>query len=127
MSSDPQDVRDVRLSLPSDLTDEALAALNQLHDICHPARPGGVFDPERNPGGCDKQFCCTILLEVPATVEPAIRADERRKCADEIRAEARRTSEIETMPAFQRHLATTAMLDAADIIDPPLLGSKGSR
>jgi hypothetical protein len=124
MSSDPQDVRDVRLSLPSDLTDEALAALNQLHDICHPARPGGVFDPERNPGGCDKQFCCTILLEVPATVEPAIRADERRKCADEIRAEARKTGDIETASVFRRYVATIAMLDAADIIDPPLLDSK---
>jgi hypothetical protein len=68
---------DPALSRPEDLTDEALTAANRLHDIVHPARPGGVYDPERNPGGCDKTFCCRILIEVPAVVEPAIRADER--------------------------------------------------
>lgn len=77
MSSD----EDVILSIhaPQDLTDEALAKVNRLHDIAHPSRPGGVYEPERNPGGCDKVFCCAILPEFTATVEPAVRADERRQ------------------------------------------------
>jgi hypothetical protein len=113
VSGDSQDVRDVRLSLPSDLTDEALAAANWLHDICHPSQPWGVYDPERNPGGCDKQFCCTILLEVPAIIEPAIRADERHKCAGEIRAAA---NAIGTLGMLT--LVRAATFDAADLIDP---------
>ena len=67
----------ISANTPSGLTDKALANVNRLHDICHPSRPGGVYEPERNPGGCDKAFCCAILPEVTATVEPAIRADER--------------------------------------------------
>jgi hypothetical protein len=70
---------DPALPRPEDLTDEALAAANRLHDIVHPARQGGVYDPERNAGGCDKMFCCRILIEVPAVIEPAIREDERRR------------------------------------------------
>ena len=70
------------LSTPNDLTGEALAQANRLHDIVHPSRPGGVFEPERNPGGCDKVFCCAILPEFTAVVEPAVRADERARLAD---------------------------------------------
>jgi hypothetical protein len=74
----------VSISTPLDLTDDALAAVNRLHDIIHPARPGGVYAAERNPGGCDKVFCCAILPEVTATVEPAIRADERERTREAI-------------------------------------------
>jgi hypothetical protein len=70
------------LSWPSDLTDEALAAVNRLHDVTH--MPGGIYDPERNPGGCDKVFCMHILLEIPPVTEPAIRADERRRVIEEL-------------------------------------------
>lgn len=81
----------VSVSTPSDLTDKALAAVNRLHDIVHPFRSGeGVYEPERNPGGCDKVFCCAILPEVPAVVEPAIRADERERIAALADAEAAR-------------------------------------
>jgi hypothetical protein len=80
----------VSTSTPGDLTDAALAAVNRLHDIVHPRRPGGVYEPERNPGGCDKVFCCAILPEVPAAVEPAIRADERERIAQLALTEASR-------------------------------------
>src|ERR1022692_2676319 len=55
-----REAHDVCLSVstPADLTDKALAAVNRLHDLCHPSVPGGVYDPDRNPGGCDKAFCC---------------------------------------------------------------------
>lgn len=69
------------LSWPSDLTDDALVAANRLHTVTH--MPGGIFDPERNPGGCDKLFCMHILPENLPVVEPAIRADERRRCVEE--------------------------------------------
>ena len=47
-------------------------------------------------------------------IESAARADERRKCAAEIRAAAK---EIGTLGMLG--LARAATLDAADIIDPP--------
>jgi hypothetical protein len=77
----PPEAGAVQLSVhtPCELTDEYLGRLNRLHGITHPSRPGGVYEPERNPGGCDNAFCCAILPEVLATVEPAIRADERER------------------------------------------------
>lgn len=65
---------------PAGLSDEDLAAVNRLHDITHPhTGDAGVLEPKRNPGGCDKAFCCAILSEVIGTVDAAIRADERAR------------------------------------------------
>jgi hypothetical protein len=47
-------------------------------------------------------------------IEAAARADERRKCAAEIRAAAK---EVDTLGMLT--LVRAAMLDAADVIDPP--------
>jgi hypothetical protein len=47
-------------------------------------------------------------------VQDAIRADERRKCAAEIRAAAK---EVDTLGMLT--LVRASMLDAADVIDPP--------
>jgi hypothetical protein len=46
--------------------------------------------------------------------QDAIRADERRKCAAEIRAAAK---EVDTLGMLT--LVRASMLDAADVIDPP--------
>jgi hypothetical protein len=47
-------------------------------------------------------------------IEAAARADERRKCAAEIRAAAK---EVDTLGMLT--LVRAAMLNAADVIDPP--------
>jgi hypothetical protein len=67
--------------------------------------------------GTDRVF--VILSPVKGSTDlsgaqAAIRADERRKCAAEIRAAAK---EIGTLGML--HLVRAATFDAADIIDPP--------
>ena len=52
--------------------------------------------------------------------QDAIRADERAKCAAEIRAAAKK---IDTLGML--HLVRAATLDAADIIDPPAADPAG--
>ncbi|MFI6883700.1 hypothetical protein [Streptosporangium canum] len=93
-----------------DLTAEALADVHRLHGIVHPARPGGVHEPDRNPGGCDAVFCTMILPEVVPMVEPAIRADEARKVQD--LAETLRAS----IAALNEHIEERAQQIAADRI-----------
>ena len=55
---------DVVLSIhaPQDLTDEALAKVNRLHDIAHPRRP--VPQPSRDEGSRWE-----VVEEIPAIVE----------------------------------------------------------
>jgi hypothetical protein len=78
-----------------DLTDEALADINRWHAIVHPVMAeAGVFEPERNPSGCDRFFCLDIVTECAAVAAPrwfeAGVAEGRRAAANEMWAQSQR-------------------------------------
>lgn len=78
-----------------DLTDEALAEANRWHAIVHPAMAeAGVYEPDRNPSGCDRFFCLDIVVEISAHAAPRIYAEGvsegRRQAAEEIAKTAER-------------------------------------
>lgn len=57
-----------------DLTDEVLEDLRAMHRVVHPrSTSDGVFEPERNPGGCDQEWCVNALPEL-LSVWPKIQA-----------------------------------------------------
>lgn len=73
--------------LTEDLTDEALAEVRHWHAIVHPDGPDGVYEPARNPSGCDRFFCLTIVTECAAVAAPrwwaSGVAEGRRQAAEE--------------------------------------------
>jgi len=65
-------------SITDGLTNEALAEADRLHSLLHPAQAdAGVHESTRNPAGCDRAWCTSILPEM-LYAERVIRADERR-------------------------------------------------
>jgi hypothetical protein len=57
--------------LTTALTDVALADVHRWHAIVHPALADrGVYEPERNPSGCDRFFCLTHVVECSAVAAP---------------------------------------------------------
>lgn len=73
--------------LTEDLTDEALANVQHWHAIVHPDMTDrGVYEPTRNPSGCDRVFCLTIVTECAAVAAPrwwAAGVEEGRRRDDE--------------------------------------------
>jgi hypothetical protein len=98
-------------------TTEKVALLNLL-TLSGQRFHGSGLDGTRDGG--DMLALCAVIREAfgldadpaEATAEAVIRADERRKCAAEIRADARKVDGT-MMP-----LVRAATLDAADVIDP---------
>lgn len=71
--------------LTESLTDEALAEVHRWHAVVHPALADrGVYEPERNPSGCERVFCLIHVVECSAVAAPrwyeAGRRDVAKAC-----------------------------------------------
>jgi hypothetical protein len=88
MTTDPEDPYAHGYPTES-FTDAELANLNRWHAIIHPARAeAGVYEPNRNPSGCDRFFCLDSANTLPTIAERIFAAgveEGRRRAGEGVR------------------------------------------